>query len=292
MRKIENNNYKKVKLILLVLLGANLIVAVSKILIGLVINSSSVMADGFHSISDSASNIIGIIGIVLASRPKDSSHPYGHKKFETIASMFIGTMLLFISFSVIKSSIYKLFNPSILEISVESLVIILLTLFINIFVAVYENKQGIKLNSQLLIADSLHTKSDIFISSGVLITLLCIKLGFPPIVDTITSFIVSLFILHASYEIFKDNISPLTDKVILDEEIVIDILEEFDDIKDVHNIRSRGFKDYVFLDMHIKVDSNLNIDEAHSLVHKIENTLINKLGKKIDVIIHVEPNKK
>ncbi|EOR27255.1 MULTISPECIES: cation diffusion facilitator family transporter [Clostridium] len=292
MRKIENNNYKKVKLILLVLLGANLIVAVSKILIGLVINSSSVMADGFHSISDSASNIIGIIGIVLASRPKDSSHPYGHKKFETIASMFIGTMLLFISFSVIKSSIYKLFNPSILEISVESLVIILLTLFINIFVAVYENKQGIKLNSQLLIADSLHTKSDIFVSSGVLITLLCIKLGFPPIVDTITSFIVSLFILHASYEIFKDNISPLTDKVILDEEIVIDILEEFDDIKDVHNIRSRGFKDYVFLDMHIKVDSNLNIDEAHSLVHKIENTLINKLGKKIDVIIHVEPNKK
>jgi cation diffusion facilitator family transporter len=250
------------------------------------------MADGFHSISDSASNIIGIIGIVLASRPKDSSHPYGHKKFETIASMFIGTMLLFISFSVIKSSIYKLFNPSILEISVESLVIILLTLFINIFVAVYENKQGIKLNSQLLIADSLHTKSDIFVSSGVLITLLCIKLGFPPIVDTITSFIVSLFILHASYEIFKDNISPLTDKVILDEEIVIDILEEFDDIKDVHNIRSRGFKDYVFLDMHIKVDSNLNIDEAHSLVHKIENTLINKLGKKIDVIIHVEPNKK
>ncbi|GAA0755142.1 cation diffusion facilitator family transporter [Clostridium sartagoforme] len=292
MRKIENNNYKKVKLILLVLLGANLIVAVSKILIGLVINSSSVMADGFHSISDSASNIIGIIGIVLASRPKDSSHPYGHKKFETIASMFIGTMLLFISFSVIKSSIYKLFNPSILEINVESLVIILLTLFINIFVAVYENKQGIKLNSQLLIADSLHTKSDIFVSSGVLITLLCIKLGFPPIVDTITSFIVSLFILHASYEIFKDNISPLTDKVILDEEIVIDILEEFDDIKDVHNIRSRGFKDYVFLDMHIKVDSNLNIDEAHSLVHKIENTLINKLGKKIDVIIHVEPNKK
>lgn len=292
MRKIENNNYKKVKLILLVLLGANLIVAVSKILIGLVINSSSVMADGFHSISDSASNIIGIIGIVLASRPKDSSHPYGHKKFETIASMFIGTMLLFISFSVIKSSIYKLFNPSILEISVESLVIILLTLFINIFVAVYENKQGIKLNSQLLIADSLHTKSDIFVSSGVLITLLCIKLGFPPIVDTITSFIVSLFILHASYEIFKDNISPLTDKVILDEEIVIDILEGFDDIKDVHNIRSRGFKDYVFLDMHIKVDSNLNIDEAHSLVHKIENTLINKLGKKIDVIIHVEPNKK
>lgn len=248
------------------------------------------MADGFHSISDSASNIVGIIGIVMASKPKDTDHPYGHKKFETIASMFIGTMLLFISFNVIKSSINKLFNPSTLEVSIESLIIILITLFINIFVAFYENRQGQKLNSQLLIADSLHTKSDIFVSIGVLIALISVKLGLPPVIDTIASFIVALFILHASYEIFRDNLSSLTDKVILDEEVVVDILDEFDDIKNVHNIRSRGYKDYVFLDMHIKVDSNLSVDEAHNLVHKVEDTLSHRLGKKIDVIIHVEPN--
>lgn len=248
------------------------------------------MADGFHSISDSASNIVGIIGIVMASKPKDTDHPYGHKKFETIASMFIGTMLLFISFNVIKSSINKLFNPSTLEVSIESLIIILIALFINIFVAFYENRQGQKLNSQLLIADSLHTKSDIFVSIGVLIALISVKLGLPPVIDTIASFIVALFILHASYEIFRDNLSSLTDKVILDEEVVVDILDEFDDIKNVHNIRSRGYKDYVFLDMHIKVDSNLSVDEAHNLVHKVEDTLSHRLGKKIDVIIHVEPN--
>lgn len=248
------------------------------------------MADGFHSISDSASNIVGIIGIVMASKPKDTDHPYGHKKFETIASMFIGTMLLFISFNVIKSSISKLFNPSTLEVSIESLIIILITLFINIFVAFYENRQGQKLNSQLLIADSLHTKSDIFVSIGVLIALISVKLGLPPVIDTIASFIVALFILHASYEIFRDNLSSLTDKVMLDEEVVFDILDEFDDIKNVHNIRSRGYKDYVFLDMHIKVDSNLSVDEAHNLVHKVEDTLSHRLGKKIDVIIHVEPN--
>ncbi|MDI9215091.1 cation diffusion facilitator family transporter, partial [Clostridium tertium] len=102
------SNYKKVKIILLVILIANIVVAVSKIVVGLVINSASVMADGFHSISDGASNIVGMIGIVMASKPKDIDHPYGHKKFETIASMFIGTMLLFISFNVIKSSISKL----------------------------------------------------------------------------------------------------------------------------------------------------------------------------------------
>ncbi|WP_374940963.1 cation diffusion facilitator family transporter [Clostridium mucosae] len=272
------------------MLIANIVVAVSKILVGLIINSSSVMADGFHSISDGASNIVGMIGIVMASKPKDTDHPYGHKKFETIASMFIGTMLLFISFNVIKSSISKLFNPSTLEVSLESLIIMLITLFINIFVAFYENKQGQKLNSQLLIADSLHTKSDIFVSIGVLIALCSVKLGLPPVIDTIASFVVALFILHAAYEIFRDNLSSLTDKVMLDEEVVVDILDEFDDIKNVHNIRSRGYKDYVFLDMHIKVDSNLSVDEAHSLVHKVEDTLSDRLGKKIDVIIHVEPD--
>ncbi|WP_291652202.1 cation diffusion facilitator family transporter [Clostridium sp.] len=272
------------------ILIANIVVALSKIVVGLVINSSSVMADGFHSISDAASNIVGIIGIVMASKPKDTDHPYGHKKFETIASMFIGTMLLFISFNVIKSSISKLFNPSTLEVSLESLIIILITLFINIFVAFYEGNQGQKLNSQLLIADSLHTKSDIFVSIGVLIALFSVKLGFPPIIDTIVSFVVAFFILHASYEIFRDNLSSLTDKVILDEEVVVDILDEFDDIKNVHNIRSRGYKDCVFLDMHIKVDSKLSVDEAHILVHKVEDTLSYRLGKKIDVIIHVEPD--
>ncbi|WP_328586448.1 cation diffusion facilitator family transporter [Clostridium nigeriense] len=274
---------------LIILLGANLFVAISKIIVGLIINSSSVMADGFHSISDSASNIVGIIGITLASKPKDNEHPYGHKKFETISSIIIGLMLLILGFNVIKTSIYKLFNPSILEISFVSLLIILITLAINIFVAIYENKQGHKLNSQLLIADSLHTKSDIFVSIGVLFALLTMKLGLPPIVDTITSFIVALFILHASYEIIKDNLSSLTDKIMIEEEAILDILKEFKSIKDIHNIRSRGHKDYIFLDMHIKVDSNLKVDEAHKLVHDIEDTLSHRLNKKIDLIIHVEP---
>ena len=273
-------------------MGANLLVAFSKILVGFVINSSSVIADGFHSVSDGASNIVGIIGIILASKPKDTSHPYGHKKFETISSIIIGLMLLILGVNVIKTSISKLFNPSVLSITIESLIIILITLVINIFVAIYENKQGHKLNSQLLISDSLHTKSDIFVSIGVLITLITVKLGLPPIIDNFTSFIVAFFILHASYEIIKNNISSLTDKNMVDEDVIIDILKEFKAINDIHNIRSRGHHDYVFLDMHIEVDPNLNVDEAHTLVHDIESKLNLKLDKKIDLIIHVEPTNK
>lgn len=284
-------NYIKVKKILVVILFFNIFVAISKLIIGLIINSSSVIADSIHSMSDSTSNIIGIIAIMLASKPKDKEHPYGHKKFETIASISIGIILLTLGVSLIKTSIKNFFNPSPLYITIDSLIIILFTLIINIFVSIYENKQGHKLNSSLLIADSLHTRSDIFISLGVLISLICIKLGLPPIIDVITSFIISFLILYSSYEILKDNLSPLIDKNIIDEDTILEILKDFNSIYDIHNIRSRGFKDYIFIDMHIKVDPNLNVDEAHTLVHNVEDTLSSKLNREIDLIIHVEPIK-
>lgn len=284
-------NYIKVKKILVIILFFNIFVAISKLVIGLIINSSSVIADSIHSMSDSTSNIIGIIAIMLASKPKDKEHPYGHKKFETIASISIGIILLTLGVSLIKTSIKNFFNQSPLYITFDSLLIILFTLIINIFVSIYENKQGHKLNSSLLIADSLHTRSDIFISLGVLISLICIKLGLPPIIDVITSFIISFLILYSSYEILKDNLSPLIDKNIIDEDTILEILKDFNSIYDVHNIRSRGFKDYIFIDMHIKVDPNLNVDEAHTLVHNVEYTLSSKLNREIDLIIHVEPIK-
>lgn len=284
-------NYKKVKNILVIILFFNIFVAISKLVIGLIINSSSVIADSIHSMSDSTSNIIGIIAIMLASKPKDKEHPYGHKKFETIASISIGIILLTLGVSLIKTSIKNFFNQSPLYITFDSLLIILFTLIINIFVSIYENKQGHKLNSSLLIADSLHTRSDIFISLGVLISLICIKLGLPPIIDVITSFIIAFLIIYSSYEILKDNLSPLIDKNIIDEDTILEILKDFNSIYNVHNIRSRGFKDYIFIDMHIEVDPNLNVDEAHTLVHNVEDTLSSKLNKKIDLIIHVEPIK-
>lgn len=284
-------NYIKVKKILIIILFFNIFVAISKLVIGLIINSSSVIADSIHSMSDSTSNIIGIIAIMLASKPKDKEHPYGHKKFETIASISIGVILLVLGISLIKTSIKNFFNPSPLYITIDSLLMILFTLMINIFVSIYENKQGHKLSSSLLIADSLHTRSDIFISLGVLISLICIKLGFPPFIDVITSFIIAFLIIYSSYEILKDNLSPLIDKNILEEDTLLEILKEFKDIHNVHNIRSRGFKDYIFIDMHIEVDSNLNVDEAHTLVHNIEDTISYRLNKKIDLIIHVEPIK-
>lgn len=284
-----NDNYIKIRKILYIILLANFFVAICKIIIGHITKSLSLLADGFHSLSDGASNIVGIISITLASKPEDKEHPYGHKKFETMASLIISAMLLFIVYNVMTNSISKIYHPQNLIISSESLIVLIVTLLINILVASYENSRGKKYNSSFLIADSIHTKSDIFVSIGVLVTLVSVKLGVPPIIDVIVSFIVAGFIIYAAYEIFLEAASVLTDKVILTEEEVKNVVLEFNKVKSVHKIRSRGYIDHIFLDMHILVDSNLNVDEVHKLVHEIEDRF--KYKKKIDVdaVIHVEP---
>ena len=282
-------NYKNIKRVLYFLLLANLLVTIAKIAIGFTSKSMALSADGFHSLSDSATNIIGIISITFASKPEDKEHTYGHKKFETMASLIICVVLTFIAYNIVVQAISKISNPSVVEIGLESLIILVGTVVVNIFVATYENKKGKEYNSSFLIADSIHTKSDIFISIGVITTLICIKIGVPPIIDVIVSLAVSVFILHAAYEIFIEATSILTDKVVLKNEEVKEVINEFSKIKSVHKIRSRGFKDYIFLDMHILVDNDLNVDQVHKLVHEVENKFREKLNTTVDLVIHVEP---
>ena len=284
-----DNNVKKVQKILGLILILNLIVAVLKIVFGYLIKSSSMTADGFHSLTDGLSNVIGLIGIHFASKPPDKNHPYGHYKFETMASLFIGVMLTLLGANIIRGAIPQLFNPTIPEISTMSLIVLVITLVVNIFVATYEAKKGKKLKSEILISDSHHTKSDIYISSGVLLTLILIRLGFPPIIDPIVSIIVAGFILQAAYEIFKPITGVLVDKAVIEPEVLKDIIKDFDYVKECHHIRSRGKANAVYVDLHLVVDSDLSVGESHKLTHKIEEKIKNTLDKDIHVLFHLEP---
>ena len=271
------DKYKKVKNILLFILVANLT------------NSSSVLADGFHSLSDSASNIVGIVGISIAARPKDKTHPYGHTKFEMLSSLFIGMMMVFIALKIVAEAILQIKNPESLNMTTISFVILIITLIINIIVTKYEYSVGKKVNSYILVSDSLHTKSDVYVSLGVLITLICIKLGFPVIIDKLVSFVVGIFILHGAYEIFKSTISILVDSAVIDENIIREIVVEFSEIKYIKNIRSRGCENDIYIDMDIMVEPDMTVEKSHELTHNIENTMREKLNKNIQVATHIEP---
>jgi cation diffusion facilitator family transporter len=284
-------NFRKIKKVLWIIMFANIAVAIAKIIMGTIINSSSMTADGFHSITDGSSNIIGLIGIGIAAKPIDDDHPYGHRKFETLTGLFIVAMLVFLGFKIITEAVTKLINPVQPEVSIESLIVMIITLCINIFVAKYEYKTGVELNSTILISDSTHTKSDVYVTIGVIVTLIAVKLGVPPIVDGVASLVVSGFILHAAYEIFKGASSILVDSKAVDTEKIEKIVIAKEGVKGVHKIRSRGTFDDMHIDMHILADSNLSLEESHRFTHEIQDDLRKQLNHNADVIVHLEPYK-
>jgi len=288
---LVSNKYKSIKNVLLIILVLNFAVAAAKIIMGTIISSGSMTADGFHSLADGSSNIIGLIGIRMASKPIDDDHPYGHRKYETLTSMFIFGMLVFLGFRIITDAITKFIHPATPAISLESLLVMIVTLGINVFVANYESKRGAELNSSILVSDAMHTKSDIYITIGVLIALIAIKLGAAPVVDPIASIIVAGFILKAAYEIFEAASGVLVDSSVVETEKIEKMVLAIDGVLGVHKIRSRGTSDDMYIDMHIFADPKLNLEECHKLMHHVENDLRQELNSDAQVIIHIEPYK-
>lgn len=282
-------NYKRIKMILAVILVANLAVAAAKIILGLIIKSSSMTADGFHSVSDGASNVVALVGIYFASKPQDKDHPYGHHKIETIAALAIGVLLSVVGSQIVLTSIEKFSQPVVPSVTTLSVVVMVATLIINILVATYEEKEGKRLGSGILISDAKHTKSDIFITIGVLVALLAIRLGLHPIIDPIVSLAVAFFIFKAAFEIFKENINVLIDAAPIDNAIIRDKVLQMEGVQDVHDVRSRGLDYKMDIDMHVLVDPLMSVQEAHRLQHHIEEELRKDINENADVLIHIEP---
>lgn len=285
----ETGNTKQAIWVLWIIMGLNFGVAIFKIAIGTIANSGSIIADGYHSLSDGSGNIVGIVGLSIAGRPIDNNHPYGHKKFETISSMIIGMLLFVVGSKVAFNSITNIIHPKTPEISIISFIVMISTLIVNIFVVIYERSQGIKLSSDVLVSDSEHTKSDVLITCGVIVTMILLQMGVPPIIDGCVSLLISLFIFKASFEIFMEATKTLTDSAVLNSEEIYEVTMSCEEVKECHKIRSRGRKDEVFIDLHVLVIPDMKVSEAHALQHKIENVLKSKFGSQISTIIHVEP---
>jgi cation diffusion facilitator family transporter len=283
------NNYKSVKTTLWVILFLNLGVAIIKMFVGTLISSSAMFADGVHSLSDGSSNVVGLIGIGFASKPVDEDHPYGHNKFETVSGLFIAVMLLIVAITIIKGGVEKLIDPVVPNITVASLIVLGGTLLVNIFVATYEYKKGKKLNSLILISDSMHTRSDIYVTIGVLISLVGVKLGLPPIIDPIVSLAVALVIIKAAYDIFIETNGILTDKAVEDSKNIECVVLSFPDVKVVHKIRSRGTTNCMYIDMHVQVRPNMTVEASHVLIHEIEQKIKSEINENSQTIIHIEP---
>ncbi len=281
---------QKVRHVLIYTLFLNMVVALAKIIYGYKINSISMFSDGFHSFFDGTSNVIGLIGIWIASQPPDESHPYGHRKFETLSTIAIAVLIFFAGLEILKKAYHGLREPHSIEVTSMSFIIMSITLLINIGVMTYERKKGQELKSDFLIADALHTNSDIFVSLSVIVSLIVAKIGYP-IIDSIAAIIIVILIARIGYGILKSATDVLTDAARIDTREIKDIVMLIEGIKECHEIRTRGREDAVHIDLHILIDPGEQIHKAHDLAHSVEEVIKKKFPSVIDVVVHIEPYK-
>jgi cation diffusion facilitator family transporter len=291
-KKVDNRErYLRIRWVLIYVLLLNWGVAAAKLLYGWLTRSASMTADGFHSFSDGSSNIIGLLGIWISSRPIDETHPYGHKKYETLTSIGISILLFLVCFNVVREGILRFLHPVAPEVYVSSFLVMGITLAINIGVMIYENRMGIALKSDILISDALHTRADILTSSSVIVSLIGIKFGYL-ILDPIASLVISGFIAYAAVDILKESSRVLSDGVAIPIEEIQRVVLSIRGVKECHRIRSRGRGDDIHIDLHVLVDPEVDVHRAHHLSYAIENKIKRDFHGVTDVVVHMEPLEK
>ena len=279
---------KKVRQVLVYTLVLNITVAMAKIIYGYKIESISMRSDGFHSFFDGTSNIIGLIGIWIASQPPDETHPYGHRKFETLSIIAIAVLIFGAGIEILREAYVRVKTPHDIEVTLLSFVVMAMTLMVNFGVMTYETRKGRELKSDFLLADAMHTRTDIYISFSVVISLVAAKFGYP-VVDVIAALIIVFFIAKMGLSILKPATDVLTDAACLNPDDIQNIANSIEGVKGCHNVRTRGNEDHVNIDLHVFVDPEAKTREAHELAHSVEKALKEKFPAVKDVVIHVEP---
>ena len=274
--------------VLLITLVLNLMVSSLKVGYGCITGSLSMLADGFHSLFDASSNVVGMVAIHIASKPPDREHSYGHKKFETIAALVITMLMVLASIEIVHMAFERLLSPSSVQVTVWSFAIMLLTMCVNLGVSAYEGSASKKLKSDLLHADSRHTLSDFFVSLSVVVSLAVTGLGYP-IMDTVFALGIAAFIVYIAIKIAVGCSQTLVDAVRLPPEEVRKVVLSVDGVKGCHNIRSRGREDEVYLDIHLTVDENMPLGKAHEIARIAEDRLKKHFPNLTDVVVHIGP---
>jgi cation diffusion facilitator family transporter len=266
----------------------NLAVAAAKIGFGYATGLISIVSDGFHSLTDSASNIVALVGVRLARKPPDDDHPYGHRKFETLAAGAIFIFLVIVMVEVTEGAFARLRPPRDAVVTGASFGVMIATIVVNLIVVTYEARAGRRLSSEILVADAMHTRSDVLTSLTVIAALAGVWSGYP-LLDPIAGLIVAGFIGYTGFQIARDTSRILSDAIVIDEQAVQDVVLGVPGVLGCHRIRTRGAEDHVFLDLHVWMPGETPLHEAHRLSHVVKDRLIERFPEVADALIHIEP---
>ena len=283
-----SDRYTEVTRVLNRVLLLNLLVAISKIALGYYSGAVSILSDGFHSLTDSASNVVALVGVSVARRPPDANHPYGHRKYETMASLGILVFLVVVLVEVLTAAADRFVNGGTPRVFPEGIGLMTVTLIVNLFVVSYELREGRRLNSEVLRADAKHTRSDVLTTGAVLGALLGVWWGYP-LLDPMAALLVAGFIGHACWSIAQEASRVLGDEIVIAESEVREVVQSVDGVIGCEKIRTRGSADYAFLDLHLWLDGEMPLKTAHAASHVVKDRLMARFPQLVDVVIHIEP---
>lgn len=266
----------------------NLLVAGAKIAYGLWSGTVSILSDGLHSATDASSNVVALVGARLANRPPDRTHPYGHRKFETLAA---GGILLFLALALVElirmafGHVETGSGPSAGPLAFG---VMIGTLLVNVGVVRYERAAARRLGSEVLLADAHHTRSDVFTSLTVIAALIGVRLGWP-VLDAVAALVVAVFVGYAAVQIARELSHILGDRVVIDDAEIQRVVRSVPEVVGCHRIRTRGSADHAFLDLHVWFAPDMRLDEAHEHSHVVKDRLQEAFPALKDVVIHIEP---
>ncbi|MDC0832669.1 cation transporter [Leptolyngbya valderiana BDU 20041] len=278
----------QVRRVLVLTLLLNLFVLALKATLGLWTGSLSVIADALHSVTDSASNVLGLVTSRLSSPQPDRDHPYGHQKFEAVGAIGIAAFLGVACLEILKGVVDRLFFGG-REVAMASWVLwlMLVVLGVNILVAFYERRVGVKLGSKILIADAHHTMSDIWITITVIAGLIGVWVGYPWI-DLVLAIPVAALVFRSGWEVLRENLPWLVDETAIAPEAIHKAVMEVPGVLNCHDIASRGLIGrQVFVEMHLVVEAK-DVETAHDITEAVEEQLEKRFSP-VRVMIHIEP---
>lgn len=270
---------------------SNLFLFVIKFVIGTIVHSVSIQADGVNNLTDAGSNIISILSFHLANKPADKDHPFGHERTETIASLFVGILILVLGFETAKESISKVIHPGSIDFRIASVIILLISIIVKFWMYAYNKKLSKTYDSSLLEATALDSISDVCGTTAVLVsTLLSPVLHFN--LDGYMGIVVSGIILYGAYGLLRDMINSLIGEA-PDPELVhniVDMIMAHPAILGVHDMMLHNYgPNKIFVSAHVEVDSSKDIFETHDHIDNIEREV--KKNMNIDLVLHMDPVK-
>jgi cation diffusion facilitator family transporter len=285
----ETRDLARIRRVLIVTMLLNFLATGVKLAAGLLTGALSVVADALDSLFDGLSNVVGLAGLVAASKPPDAEHPYGHRKFETIAAISISILLFITSWQLLVLAWGRFQSNVGIEVNFWVVGAMAAAMLIQGLTSYYELRQGRELHSEVLVADAMHTRASILVSLSVLGGLGLILLGFSR-ADALLAAFVAIMIAKIGVDILKENMPVLVDRAAIDPQKIASVVREVGGVQTFHRVRSRGAAGSAAVDLHIQVSPESTLEEANAVADEVRRRLL-ALDEVNDVTVHLEAHR-